>query len=341
MSHDPGVPSASTDLTTRYLGLELANPVVASASPLTGSIESLLALEAAGIAAVVLPSLFEEQVEHDSAAFDHLAWGPESSAEAHGGWFPALDDYNTGPEEYLDLLIAAKRMLQIPVIASLNGSSDGGWVHYAAALQDEGADALELNIYHVAADPDLASVEVEDGYLRLVEHVRGSIDIPLAVKIGPFFSSPANMARRLSAAGAEALVLFNRFYQPDIDLDRLEVVPSVVLSAPAEMRLVLRWIAILRGRVDAQLAATTGAHDAAAVTKLVLAGADAVMMASALLRHGPELVPTIVSELQRWFSERGYTSLDQARGSASQERVPDPSAFERANYMQALVSYGR
>jgi dihydroorotate dehydrogenase (fumarate) len=161
------------------------------------------------------------------------------------------------------------------------------------------------------------------------------------VKIGPFFSSPANMARRLSAAGAEALVLFNRFYQPDIDLDRLEVVPSVVLSAPAEMRLVLRWIAILRGRVDAQLAATTGAHDAAAVTKLVLAGADAVMMASALLRHGPELVPTIVSELQRWFSERGYTSLDQARGSASQERVPDPSAFERANYMQALVSYGR
>ncbi|MDH3754137.1 MAG: dihydroorotate dehydrogenase-like protein [Acidimicrobiia bacterium] len=329
-----------TDLTTRYLGLTLGHPIVASSSPLTGSIDSLLALQEAGAAAVVLPSLFEEQVEHDSLALDHgFEVGAEFNAETYGGYFPELDDYNAGDEEYLDVLVAAKRELTIPVIASLNGTSEGGWTSYATSLQDEGADALELNIYLVAADPDATSLEVEDRYLRLVESVRSAIDIPLAVKIGPSFSSPVNMARRLAAAGADALVLFNRFYQPDIDLGTLDVSPDLVLSSPAEMRLILRWIAIMRGRIDAELAATTGVHDADGVVKLILAGADVTMMTSALLQHGPGHIATVLDGVRDWFTEREYTSLDQARGSVSQASVPDPTAFERANYMRTLLSY--
>jgi dihydroorotate dehydrogenase (fumarate) len=330
----------TTDLTTRYLGLTLANPIVASSSPLTGSIESLLAIEAAGAAAVVLPSLFEEQVTHDVLALDHqIEFGSELNVESHGGYFPALDDYNTGAGAYLGLLAAAKRELSIPVLASLNGTSEGGWTHYATALQDAGADALELNVYQVAADPDIIGAEVEERYLRLVESVRTAIGIPLAVKVGPFFSSPANMARRLAAAGADALVLFNRFYQPDIDLETLEVTPDLVLSTPAEMRLVLRWMAILRGHVEADLAATTGVHDAAGVVKLILAGADVTMMTSALLRHGPDHLAGVLDAVRAWFSEREYLSIDQARGSVSHRNVPNPTAYERANYMQTLVSY--
>jgi dihydroorotate dehydrogenase (fumarate) len=329
-----------TDLTTRYLGLALAHPIIASSSPLTGSIGGLLAVEEAGAAAVVLPSLFEEQVEHDAAALDHnLEHGSEINVESHGGYFPALDDYNSGAEDYLGLLAAAKAELAIPVIASLNGTSDGGWTYYAAALEDAGADGLEVNVYHIAADADVTGAEVEDRYLRLVEGVRAAIEIPLAVKVGPFFSSPANMARRLAAAGADGLVLFNRFYQPDIDLDTLSVTPDLVLSTPAEMRLVLRWMAILRGKVDADLAATTGVHDAAGVAKLILAGADVTMMTSALLRHGAGHLTTVLGGVRAWFAEREYDSLDQARGSVSHQTVPDPSAFERANYMEALVSY--
>jgi dihydroorotate dehydrogenase (fumarate) len=332
--------SPATDLTSRYLGLELAHPIIASSSPLTGSIESLLAIEAAGAAAVVLPSLFEEQVVHDLLLLDHhLDLGSELNVESQDGYFPALDDYNTGADDYLDLLAAAKRELTIPVLASLNGTSEGGWTHYAAALQEAGADAVELNVYHVAADPDAAGSEVEQRYLRLVEDVRAAIEVPLAVKIGPFFSSPANMARRLASAGADALVLFNRFYQPDIDLETLAVRPDLVLSTPAEMRLVLRWMAILHGRVEADLAATTGVHDMAGVVKLILAGADVTMMTSALLRFGPDHLTGVLEGVRAWFSEREYQSLDQARGSISHQNVPDPTAFERANYMQALISY--
>lgn len=328
------------DLSTTYLGLRLANPIVASSSPLTGSIESLEKLEAAGIGAVVLPSIFEEQVEHDTNLLHSgLEWGADFNAEANDGYFEALDDYNTGSDEYLDLLIQAKQTLSIPVIASLNGTSDGGWVHYATELQDEGADAIELNIYHVAADADLDAHQVEERYLLLVEAVRSSIDIPLAVKVGPYFSSPGNMVRRLAEAGADGVVLFNRFYQPDIDLDSLAVQPDLVLSTPSEMRLVLRWIALLYGRVEADLAATTGVHDVAGVVKLLLAGATTTMMASALLLHGPEHVATVLADTERWFSEHGYVSVDQARGSISQANVADPSAFERANYMKTLVSY--
>jgi dihydroorotate dehydrogenase (fumarate) len=329
-----------TDLTTDYLGLTLAHPLVASSSPLTGSIDSLLQLEAAGAAAVVLPSLFEEQVEHESLALDFsLDSGAGFNAEAHDGYFPELDSYNTGHDDYLDLLRRAKAELNIPVIASLNGISTGGWTSYASGLESSGADAIELNVYLVAADPDATGSDVEDRYIRLVEQVRSAITIPLAVKIGPQFSSPANMARRLAGAGADALVLFNRFYQPDIDLETLTVGPNLILSRSEEMRLTLRWIAIMAGRVDAELAATTGVHTADDVVKLILAGADVAMMTSALLQNGPEHLTTILDGVRTWFTDRDYASTNQARGSLSQKSVADPTAFERANYMKALVSY--
>ncbi len=328
------------DLTTDYLGLTLANPIVASSSPLTGNIESLVELQEAGAAAVVLPSLFEEQVEHESFATDYtIDLGFDTNVEAGSGYFPELDSYNTGTDWYLDKLREANRELRIPVIASLNGASDGGWVSYADSLEDAGADAIELNIYYVAADVGATGGEVEDRYLRLVEHVRQAISIPLAVKIGPYFSSPGNMGRRLASAGADGLVLFNRFYQPDIDLDTLEVTPDLVLSSPAEMRLILRWIAIMYGRVDADLAATSGVHDAEGVVKLILAGANVAMLTSALLIHGPEHIRTVLDGVDRWFTERDYVSVEQARGSVSQRAVADPGAFERANYMKTLLSY--
>lgn len=329
-----------TDLTTTYLGLELTNPLVASSSPLTGRVETLLQLEAAGIAAVVLPSLFEEQVEHDAMAVHHgLEFGAEHHAEAVGGYFPELDTYNTGPEWYLEELTAAKAALSIPVIASLNGTSAGGWTRYASELEDAGADALELNIFMVAADVDTSGHEIEDRYLALVAATRAAVSIPLSVKIGPWFSAPANMARRLVDAGADGLVLFNRFYEPDIDLDDLHVAPTLELSTPAEMRLVLHWMALLRGRIDTSLGATTGVHDADGVLKLLLAGADVTMMASALLEHGPAHAATVLEGVATWLRERDYESVAQARGSLSQGSSPDPSAFERVNYMRTLVSY--
>ncbi len=330
----------ATDLTTEYAGLHLMNPLVVSASPLTGSIDSLLELQAAGAAAVVLPSVFEEQIEHETMAIHHgLEMGAEQYGEAAGGYLPEVDDLHPATDHHLELLKQAKVQLGIPVIASLNGDSLGGWTYYASEMEEAGADALELNVYHVAADVYATGEEVEDTYLRLVEHVRAAISIPLTVKIGPFFSSPGHMARSLSDAGADGLVLFNRFYQPDIDLDDLSVRPNLILSTSAEMRLVLRWMAILRGRVHASLAASTGVHTAEDATKLLLAGADVVMMTSALLEHGPERLNTVLTGLTRWFGERGYDSLRQARGSLSQEASPDPEAFERANYMKTLLTF--
>ena len=326
-------------LATKYLGLELANPIVPSA-PMTRDVETLQRLEDAGAAAVVLPSLFEEQIEHETMAVHAaLNYGAEISAESTGGYFPEMDDYNTGAGDYLDKLRAAKEALAIPVIASLNGTTPGGWTLYARVLEEAGADALELNIYIVAADTDQSGAEVEAEYLRLVESVRKAVHIPLAVKIGPYFSSMGNMASQLADAGADGLVLFNRFYQPDIDLELLSVEPNLVLSTSDEMRLVLRWMAILHGRVDASLAATTGVHTVADVVKLILAGADVTMLASALLRYGPELITSLLDGLGGWLDERGYESLEQARGSLSQLASPDPKAFERANYMRTLVEY--
>jgi len=331
----------SVNLETTYLGMTLTSPLVASASPLGRSLESLHRLEEAGAAAVVLPSLFEEQIEHEGyAVHEALEYGAESFAEAPGGYLPELaEGYNTGPGRYLDLVRTARGGLKIPVIASLNGATLGGWTGYAARLEEAGASALELNVYFIAADPDETGDEVERRYLDLVTAVRESIDIPLAVKIGPYFSSVANMARRLVNAGADGLVLFNRFYQPDIDLEELDVTPNVQLSSSVELRLPLRWIAILKGRVKASLAATTGVHTGEDVLKLLMAGADVTMMASALLENGPGHIGLVRDEMERWLDEHEYESVEQAKGSLSQAGAPDPAAFERSNYMESLITY--
>jgi dihydroorotate dehydrogenase (fumarate) len=329
----------SVDLRTHYLGLELPHPIVASASPLTGSIDSLKRLQAAGVAAVVLPSLFEEQIVHDEMAAHHLMLhGADLSPEAHG-FFPEMRNYSTGPDEYLALIGNAKKALSVPVIASLNGCTPGGWTGIARKIEDAGADAIELNVYFLAASVDDTSAAVEQRYIDLVESVSQQVRIPVAVKVPPYFSAMANMASRLAKAGASGLVLFNRFLQPDIDLEELDVAPHLVLSTSDELRIALRWIAILRGRVGASLAATGGAHTPDDVTKLLLAGADCVMLASSLLIKGPAHIAALVSGLQRWMAERDYISVAQLKGSLSQQSCPDPSAFERANYMKTLKSY--
>ena len=329
----------NVDLRTRYLGLDLAHPIVASASPLTASIDSLKRLQDAGIAAVVLPSLFEEQIEHDDmAAHNLMLYGAELSPEARG-FFPEMRQYSTGPDKYLKLIGEAKKSLKVPVIASLNGYTPGGWTEYAHKFQEAGADAVELNIYFLAASVEDSSAEVERRYVELVESVARQVSIPVAVKVAPYFSAMANMAARLAKAGAKGLVLFNRFLQPDILLEELDVAPHLVLSTSDELRLALRWIAILRGRIDASLAATGGAHTPDDVLKLLLAGADCVMLASSLLTKGPNHVGTLVRGVQAWMSEREYTSVAQMKGSLSQQSCPDPDAFERANYMKTLKSY--
>jgi dihydroorotate dehydrogenase (fumarate) len=330
----------SVDLTTRYLGLELAHPIVPSASPLTGDIDHIHRLVAAGAPAVVLPSLFEEQIEHDALAIHFaLEMGADGFGEAPAGFFPDLPDYNTGPEDYLNLIKRAKAELEIPVIASLNGVSLGGWTLYARILAEKGVDALELNTYRMASDINASSEDVERSYLDLVEEVRSAIQIPLAVKIGPNFSSIGHMVRRLADTGADGLVIFNRFYQPDIDLETLRVVPNLVLSQPHELRLVLRWLAILHGRVDVDLAATSGVHDAEDAVKAILAGATVTMMASALLRHGPGRLEEVRDGVAAWLLDHGYESSDQARGSLSYSAVPDPEVFERTSYMKTLTTY--
>ena len=328
-----------TDLRTRYLGLDLANPIVPSASPLGQRMETLRRLQDAGAAAVVLPSLFEEQIEHEEMQLHGaLEAGADSFAEALT-YLPEFEDYNSGSDAYLRHLEASKSELEIPVIASLNGISLGGWTKHARRLQDAGADALELNVYFIAADSGETGEAVERRYVDLVGAVRGEVTIPLAIKMGPFFSSVGHMAHRLVEAGADGLVLFNRFMQPDIDLDSLEVDPTLTLSSSDEIGLPLRWIAILRGRIQASLAATTGVHTSTDALKMLLAGADVVMMASALLRLGPEHVAVVLRELDAWMDERGYTSVEQLRGSMSQTNIENPVAFARANYAQLVTSF--
>jgi dihydroorotate dehydrogenase (fumarate) len=325
---------------TTYLGIPLAHPVVAGASPLGRTMEGLHRLAAAGASAIVLPSLFEEQIEHEAMqVHEAMEYGAHTYAEHGESMLPEVRDYNTGPDSYLELIRQANESLQIPVIPSLNGVSLGGWTDYARRMEDAGAPALELNVYLIAADVDADAEAVERRYLDLVSSVKESLSIPLAVKVGPYFSSMANMARRLVDAGADGLVLFNRFYQPDIDLDELQVKPDIKLSSSVELRLPLRWIAILKGRVEASLAATTGVHAAEDVVKMLLAGADITQMASALLRHGPEWIGTVVEGLHSWVEENEYDSVEQLKGSMSQQALPDPSAVERANYMESLVTY--
>jgi len=327
------------DLRTRYLGLELKNPVVASASPLSRTLDNMKRLEDAGAAAIVMYSLFEEQIAHEAEELDHyLRYGTESFAEALS-YFPETAEYNLGPGSYVDLLAKAKKSLGIPVIGSLNGISVGGWVNYAKQLQAAGADAIELNVYYIPTDPLLSSADVEGRYLEVLHAVKKAVTLPVAVKLSPFFSSMANMANRLVDAGADGLVMFNRFYQPDINLEQLEVVPEVNLSDSTEARLPMRWIAILHGRVKASLAATSGIHTAADVLKVVMAGADVAMMCSALLKHGPDHVRQVLTDMREWMLEHEYVSIQQMKGSMSQRSVTDPSAFERANYMKALNRY--
>ncbi len=329
----------SADLRSRYLGLELKNPIVAAASPMTSSIDSLKRLEDAGIAAVVLPSLFEEQIEHEEmAAHNLMLAGTEMSPEA-SGFFPEMQNYNTGPDNYLKLITEAKKALSVPVIPSLNGYTPGGWTQIAKKLEQAGADAIELNVYFLATNPDDTSADVEKRYIDLVTAVSSIVSIPVAVKVSPYFSAMANMAARLTGAGAAGLVLFNRFVQPDILLDELEVAPHLVLSNSDELRLALRWIAILHGRVKASLAATGGAHTPEDALKLLLAGADCVMVASSLLRKGPKQVAALVNGVEKWLTAREYDSVEQMKGSLSQQACPDPAAFERTNYMKALTSY--
>ncbi|MCC7077925.1 MAG: dihydroorotate dehydrogenase-like protein [Acidimicrobiia bacterium] len=327
------------DLTVDYLGMTLRSPLVASASPATADVDGLRRLEDAGCAAVVLPSLFEEEIEHYALEVDRiLMTGADSHTEAHS-YFPDLYEYYTGPERYLDLVERAKRAVSIPVIPSLNGVTTGWWTEFARHLQDAGADAIELNEYVVAADPNLSSASVEERYLDLVREVEATVDIPFAVKIGPFFSSFGNMAGQLVAAGADGLVLFNRFFQPDIDLDTLSVEPHLTLSDSEDLRLPLRWIALLRRRIEASLAASSGIHTVEDVLKALLAGADVTMMASALLRHGADHIQGVERALVGWLEDHGYTSVRLLQGSVCADAAADPSAYERANYLQTLRSY--
>ncbi len=332
--------SRTIDMKTSYMGIELDHPIVPSASPLTGDIDHILALVDAGAPAIVLPSLFEEQIEHDAMAVHYsLEMGADGFGEAAAGFFPQLDDYNTGPEDYLDLVRRAKEEASVPVIASLNGVSEGGWTAYARILWDQGIDGLEINTYRLATNVEESADAVEASYLRLVETIKTAGEGPLAVKVGPYFSSFGDMARRMSDAGADALVIFNRFYQPDIDLDTLHVVPNLKLSDPVELRLVLRWLAILYGKVDCDLAATSGIHQPDDAIKSLLAGATVMNMASALLRHGAGRLSEVRDGLEAWLAERDYKSADEARGSLSFEAVPDPGVFERTSYMKTLTTY--
>jgi dihydroorotate dehydrogenase (fumarate) len=327
------------DLTTTYLGKTLRSPLVASASPLSERLFNIKRMEDLGAAAVVLYSLFEEQITHEQFELHHhMTYGTESYPEALS-YFPEPETFHVGPENYLKHIRKAKDSVDIPIIASLNGSTLGGWIDFAKLIAEAGADALELNLYHIPSDLHQTGAEVEAQYLSVVEAVRAAVSIPLAIKLSPYFSNMANMAYKLDQAGADALVLFNRFYQPDIDLDELEVFPNVLLSTPQDLRLPLRWIAMLYGRIDANLAATSGVHQAEDALKLLMAGANVTMMASALLKNGIEHLSKVEADLRQWMEVHEYDSVQQMRGSMSQRHSGDPSAFERAQYMRALTTY--
>jgi dihydroorotate dehydrogenase (fumarate) len=327
------------DLTTTYLGIPLKNPLVVSASPLSKKVDIVRRMEEAGAAAVVLYSLFEEQITHESHELDlFLSRGTHSYGEALS-YFPDMERYNLEPDSYLEHLHRVKQAVEIPVIGSLNGISPGGWVEYAHKIEQAGADALELNIYFIPADREISSGELEENYLALVRAVRAQVRIPIALKLSPFFTALPSMARRFVEAGANGLVLFNRFYQPDFDLEALEVVPSLTLSDSHDLRLPLRWIAILYGRVAADLALTSGVHTARDVLKAMMAGASVAMLASALIANGVERLPAILADLRAWMEEHVYESIEQMRGSMSQRAVAEPAAFERANYMRALNAF--
>jgi len=324
------------DLSTSYLGLKLGSPLVVSASPLSRDVDGICRLEEAGASAVVLYSLFEEQLRQEEVDLEyHLNAGTESFAESLT-YFPKPSEFHTGPEGYLNHIRKAKSSVSIPIIASLNGSTLGGWTKFAAEIQRAGADAIECNIYYIPTDPSLSAADVENTYVDILRAVKSAVTIPVAVKLSPFFSNMANVARRLDEAGADALVLFNRFYQPDIDLEELEIRPNVLLSTPHALRLPLTWIGILHGRVKAALAGTGGVHAAEDVIKLLMVGANVTMLCSSLMRHGVNHLRHVERELRNWMEEHEYESVAQMQGSMSQIKCPDPAAFERAQYMRAV-----
>ncbi|HKU26981.1 MAG TPA: dihydroorotate dehydrogenase-like protein [Candidatus Sulfotelmatobacter sp.] len=324
------------DLSTTYLGMKLATPLVASASPLSRDADGVRRLEDAGASAIVLYSLFEEQLRQEEMDLDyHLNAGTESFAESLT-YFPQANEFHTGPEGYLKHIRKCKASVKVPIIASLNGSTLGGWTKFAGEIEKAGADAVECNIYSIPTDPNLSAADIEKTYIEIVQAVKATLTIPVAVKLSPFFSNLANMAQRLDRAGADALVLFNRFYQPDINLEDLEIQPNVLLSTPQSLRLPLTWIGILFGRLKANLAATGGVHSAEDVVKLLMVGADVTMLCSSLMRHGINHIRHIERELRDWMEEHEYESVQQMKGSMSQQRCPDPGAFERAQYMRAV-----
>ncbi|MGA2134049.1 MAG: dihydroorotate dehydrogenase-like protein [Bryobacteraceae bacterium] len=331
--------SKTIDLSTTYLGLKLKNPLVASSSPMCEDVANIQRMEDAGASAVVLHSLFEEQLTVESQDLDRFISAGENVGAEGISHFPDLLGYNRGPEGYLKHIRKVKETVGIPVIASLNGASVGGWIRFAKEMQQAGADALELNIYYIPVDTDQTGEQVERKYCDLVREVRAAVHIPVAVKLGPYFSSLANLAKRLEACGADGLVLFNRFYQPDFDLESLEVVPNLILSSQYELLLRLNWIAVLYGNIKADLALTGGVHTATDVVKAMMAGAKVAMMTSALLKKGINYLDTVLTELLVWLGDHEYDSIRQMQGSMSRNAVPQPQAFERANYMKVLSSY--
>lgn len=327
------------DLKTKYLGLELKNPLVASSSPLSENVEKVKELEEAGVSAVVMYSLFEEQVIRESLELDHfLHRDRESFAEALT-YLPEVGRYSFGPEAYVDKVKQLKDAVDIPIIGSLNGVSSGGWIEYAQEIAGAGADALELNLYNIPTDPGLTAGELEEAYIKLISDIREEIEIPLAVKLSPFFTALPNFITRMAEAGADGVVLFNRFYQPDFDLDELEVVPSLSLSQPEELRLPLRWIALLYGQIEIDFALTSGVHSAEGLLKAMMAGAKVAMSTSALLRHGMGYPTRLLADVQLWMEEHDYESIEQMQGSMSQLKAGAQAGFERANYIQVLGSY--
>jgi dihydroorotate dehydrogenase (fumarate) len=327
------------DLRTTYMGLQLKHPIVASASPLSEKLDNIKRMEDAGAAAVVMFSLFEEQIKRENAAIERLITAGTNSFAESLSYFPDYEDYDTGPDEYLNLLRQATEAVDIPVIGSLNGITNEGWVDTARMMQEAGASGIELNVYYIPANLYITGREVEQRYLDILKEVKNSISIPVALKLSPFFSAMGNMVRQFDEAGADALVLFNRFYQPDFDLDKLDVKVNLELSTASEIRLPLLWIAVLYGRINASLAATRGVHSATEAIKYIMAGADAVMTTSALLRHGIDFLTTLVDGLQTWMEDRQYKSVQQMKGSMSQINCLDPGAFERANYIKIIESY--
>lgn len=327
------------DLKTKYLGMTLRSPIVVSASPLTEYIQNIKMMEDAGAGAVVLHSLFEEQIRLEQQELHyHTTHGTESFAESLS-YFPEQEEYKLGPEEYLEQIRKAKEAVKIPIIASLNGSTIGGWTEYAKEMEKAGADAIELNVYYIPTDMTLSGGNVEQTYIDILRSVKSAIDVPVAIKLSPFFSNMANMAQRLDDAGANALVLFNRFYQPDLDLEEFEVTPNVILSTSHAMRLPMRWIAILKDKVAADLAATSGIHTGIDVVKMLLVGSNVTMICSALLKHGIFHIQNMENHLVEWMEQNEYQSVEEMIGAMSQQKTTDPSAFERAQYMKALTYY--